>query len=97
MDLAAFLYYHIIISQDYVRRGFNNFLATDCPLRGGAGTPLSVQKKSNWPKIGVCGDFFGNVSSVKGWGETPFSVKKFPPTFRENVVRGGSGGWGVPI
>ena len=56
--------------------------------------PLSVKKKSikNWPKNSV----FGNGSSVKGGGGVPpFSVKKFPLTFRKNLVRevpGGGGG-----
>ena len=38
---------------------------------------------------------FGNGLSVKGGGGVPpFSVKKFPLTFRENLVRGGPGGGG---
>ena len=27
-------------------------------------------------------------------GSTPFSVKKFPLTFQENLFRDGPGGWG---
>ena len=53
---------------------------------GGGGYPLSVKKKSikNSPKnraFFAKSAVFGNGPSVKGGGDTPFSVKKFPLTY----------------
>ena len=69
---------------------------------------LSVKKKSI--KIGPKTVWFGRKTMffwrkipflamgrpLRGGGVPPFSVKKSPLTFRENLVRDGPGGGGVP-
>ena len=64
----------------YLRGGFNNPRHRNFLLRGLP--PLSVR--------------FLETDRLLWGGTPPFSVKKFPLTFRQNLVRGGPGGGDPP-